>query len=293
MGKIGGMADSGSLLNLAPGESVGGYVLVAPLGGGAMGTVWTVRDEAGHLFAMKLLRDTDPQTEQARQEESRERERLRREAMALSKIRHPGVASIVDMELDDTPAFIVTERIEGENLQDDVADNGRYVGEDLELLTEKLSSAVQAVHEAGVVHRDIKPTNIMISASGPILVDFGIAMEEGESHMTQTGLVMGTPGFIAPEVVEGAESDAESDWWSLTSVLAFAATGRPVFGTTPIMTVLQREAAGSADLRGLPPRTTAAFQRLLSPDRAQRLPMTTLLEAIRRDEADQTGRAER
>jgi serine/threonine protein kinase len=279
------MAESGSLYSLTPGQVVGGYTLVAPLGGGGMGTVWTVRDEEGHLFAMKLLRGGNPQTPQQQKEEEQERTRLRREALALSKIRHPGVASIVDMELDDALAFIVTERIEGENLRQDVADNGRYEGEDLELLAEKLASAVQAVHEAGVVHRDIKPTNIMISAAGPILVDFGIAMEQGESHMTQTGLVMGTPGFIAPEVVEGAESDAQSDWWSLASVLAFAATGRPVFGTTPIMTVLQREAAGSADLRGLPPRTAAVFRQVLSPSRAERVPLTRLLEAIRADEA--------
>lgn len=280
-----GMAESGSPYSLQPGQVVGGYTLVAPLGGGGMGTVWTVRDEEGHLFAMKLLRGGTPVTPQQKKEEEQERRRLRREALALSKIRHPGVASIVDMELDDALAFIVTERIEGENLRDDVEDNGRYEGEDLELLTEKLASAVQAVHEAGVVHRDIKPTNIMISASGPILVDFGIAMEQGESHMTQTGLVMGTPGFIAPEVVEGAESDAESDWWSLGSVLAFAAVGRPVFGTSPIMTVLQREAAGSADLRGLPARTAEAFRRVLSPSRAERIPLTRLLEAIRADEA--------
>ena len=280
------MAQSESLFSLTPGEVVGGYTLVEPLGSGGMGTVWTVRDEAGHLFAMKLLRGDLPQTPAQEQEEKKERMRLRREALALSKIRHPGVASIVDMELDDALAFIVTERIEGENLRDDVADNGRYEGEDLELLTEKLASAVQAVHEAGVIHRDIKPTNIMISASGPILVDFGIAMEQGETHMTQTGLVMGTPGFIAPEVVEGAESDAESDWWSLASVLGFAATGKPIFGTTPIMTVLQREAAGTADLRGLPLRTARAFELALSPSRADRIPMTKVLAAIRADEVN-------
>lgn len=70
--------------------------------------------------------------------------------------------------------------------------------------------------------------------------------------MTSTGLVMGTPGFIAPEVIEGAESTAASDWWSLASVLAFAATGEPVFGTSPMMAVLQREASGHANLAGLP-----------------------------------------
>lgn len=147
--------------------------------------------------------------------------------MALQKVRHPGVCGIVDMELDDALAFIVTELIEGKNLREDVRTNGRYVGDDLERLGRKLIEAVKAVHAAGIVHRDIKPTNVMVSNTGPVLVDFGIAMGEGESHVTRTGLVMGTPGFIAPEIIDGAESDEMSDWWSVASVLAFAATGEP------------------------------------------------------------------
>ena len=87
------------------------------------------------------------------------------------------------------------------------------------------SSKHQSRTCGGIVHRDIKPTNVMVSAAGPVLVDFGIAMGEGESHVTRTGLVMGTPGFIAPEIIDGAESDDATDWWSVASVLAFAATG--------------------------------------------------------------------
>ncbi|MCI1901348.1 MAG: protein kinase [Bifidobacteriaceae bacterium] len=285
------MTDSISTLNLEAGQVVGGYTLVSRLGGGAMGTVWTVRDDAGQLFAMKILRDSlseeDSNNYAAGSEEQREqvtaRERLRREALALSRVRHPGVASIVDMELDDALAFIVTELIDGDNLREDVATNGAYTGEDLELLTEKLSSAVQAVHKAGIIHRDIKPTNVMISATGPVLVDFGIAMGEGESHVTRTGLVMGTPGFIAPEVIEGSESDEATDWWSVASVLAFAATGKPVFGTKPIMAVLEREASGNADLAGLPEKTAQAFKAALSPHRHERISVDQLLAVVRHD----------
>lgn len=287
------MSDSISALNLEPGQIVGGYRLISRLGGGAMGTVWTVEDEAGNRFAMKILRDSlaEENTDAEKREQAAARERLRREAMALSRVRHPAVASIVDMELDDALAFIVTELIDGDTLRDDVSENGRYEGDDLELLTEKLISAVAAVHAAGIIHRDIKPTNVMISASGPVLVDFGIAMEMGESHVTRTGLVMGTPGFIAPEVVEGAESDEETDWWSLASVLAFAATGKPVFGTSPMMAVLQRESSGNADLSGLPPRTEAAFAAALNPDRSKRCGMDHLLDAIRQDAIAQQVRA--
>ena len=157
------------------------------------------------------------------------------------------------------------------------------MGDDLERLGRKLIEAVKAVHAAGIVHRDIKPTNVMVSNTGPVLVDFGIAMGEGESHVTRTGLVMGTPGFIAPEIIDGAESDEMSDWWSVASVLAFAATGEPVFGTKPMMTVLERAAAGSANLAGLPAGTMAAFRSALNPDRTKRCTPDELLQAIALD----------
>lgn len=282
---MGSMSDL-SALNLEAGSLVGGYTLISRLGSGAMGSVWRVRDDGGHQYAMKILRDSLAE-EDASGERSRDqltaRERLRREAMALQKVRHPGVCGIVDMELDDALAFIVTELIEGKNLREDVRANGRYVGDDLERLGRKLIEAVKAVHAAGIVHRDIKPTNVMVSNTGPVLVDFGIAMGEGESHMTRTGLVMGTPGFIAPEIIDGAESDEMSDWWSVASVLAFAATGEPVFGTKPMMTVLERAAAGSANLAGLPAGTMAAFRSALNPDRTKRCTPDELLQAIALD----------
>ena len=282
---MGAMSDL-SALNLEAGSLVGGYTLISRLGSGAMGSVWRVRDDGGHQYAMKILRDSlvedDASSERSR-DQLTARERLRREAMALQKVRHPGVCGIVDMELDDALAFIVTELIEGKNLREDVRTNGRYVGDDLERLGRKLIEAVKAVHAAGIVHRDIKPTNVMVSNTGPVLVDFGIAMGEGESHVTRTGLVMGTPGFIAPEIIDGAESDEMSDWWSVASVLAFAATGEPVFGTKPMMTVLERAAAGSANLAGLPAGTMAAFRSALNPDRTKRCTPDELLQAIALD----------
>ncbi|WP_346427446.1 protein kinase [Bifidobacterium sp. SO4] len=292
-----GMSDLNAL-NLEPGEVVGGYTLISRLGSGAMGSVWRVRDDGGQTYAMKILRDSlaeesddamaagaGPAAEQDPnlKPDVTPRERLRREAMALKKVNHPGVCGIVDMELDDSLAFIVTELIEGRNLKDDVAVNGRYIGDDLERLARKLIEAVKAVHAAGIVHRDIKPTNVMVSASGPVLVDFGIAMGEGESHVTRTGLVMGTPGFIAPEIIEGAESDEMTDWWSVASVLAFAATGAPVFGVKPMMAVLERAASGNANLTGLPAGTLAAFRSALSPDRSKRCTPDQLLHAIALD----------
>ena len=275
-----------SALNLEEGSLVGGYTLIARLGSGAMGSVWRVRDDGGHQYAMKILRDSlteDGTSAEASRDQMTARERLRREAMSLQKVRHPGVCGIVDMELDDALAFIVTELIEGKNLREDVRINGRYVGDDLERLSRKLIAAVKAVHAAGIVHRDIKPTNVMVSTTGPVLVDFGIAMGEGESHVTRTGLVMGTPGFIAPEIIDGTESDEMTDWWSVASVLAFAATGEPVFGTKPMMAVLERAAAGNANLSGLPAGTMAALRSALDPDRSKRCTPDALLQAIALD----------
>lgn len=294
-----------SSLNLEPGNIVGGYTLISRLGGGAMGSVWRVRDDGGNVYAMKILRDSlaededtiepidsavdanvgasAPDSPQRETNAATARERLRREATALRKIDHPGVCRIEDMELDDSLAFIVTELIEGNNLRQDVALNGRYVAQDLERLAAKLMDAVAAVHNAGIIHRDIKPTNVMVAITGPMLVDFGIAMGEGESHVTRTGLVMGTPGFIAPEIIDGAESDEITDWWSTAAVLAFAATGKPVFGSKPMMAVLERAASGHADLSGLPQRTAEAFRRALNPDRSQRCTPQELLQAITAD----------
>lgn len=304
-------------LDLEPGEIVGGYTLISRLGGGAMGSVWRVRDDGGQVYAMKILRDSlkdDSETggsdyqnsntsdsntsdsygnttddgnpqhyHRSRDPHVTARERMRREAVAMRKIHHPGVCAIVDMELDDSLAFIVTELIEGKNLRDDVAANGRYVGDDLQRLAAKLIDAVRAVHAQGIIHRDIKPTNVMVSASGPVLVDFGIAMTAGESHVTRTGLVMGTPGFIAPEIIDGAESNEATDWWSLASVIAFAATGRPVFGSKPMMAVLEREAGGNANLSGLPSNTREALSRALDPDPTKRCSPDELLKAITLD----------
>ena len=284
------------MFDLRSGQNVGGYTLIERLGGGAMGSVWRVKDDGGHFYAMKILRasmlenqDDDLESAEVSNPQEQARLRLRREALALQKIHHEGVCSIVDMELDASIAFIVTELIDGHNLKEDVAINGPYVGGDLERLAHKLIDAVKAVHSAGIIHRDIKPTNIMISTTGPVLVDFGISMGQGESHVTRTGLVMGTPGFIAPEIIEGGESSELTDWWSVAAVLAFAATGKPVFGTKPIMAVLERAASGNANLNGLPIRTMQAFKSALNPKRSERCTPEQLENAIFQDAMNPTG----
>ncbi|WP_210410964.1 serine/threonine-protein kinase [Oerskovia sp. KBS0722] len=249
---------------LPTGSEVGGYRILARLGAGAMGAVYEAEDGGGNLVAIKFLHahlDVDAQG----------RERLRREAVALQRLRHPAVAQILDVELDGSEAFIVTELVDGPNLEEEIATGGPLDARDLFELADQLAEALEAVHAAGVVHRDLKPSNVLVTPNGPVLIDFGIAHGLDEARATSTGLVMGTPGYLAPELLEGAAPSANSDWWGWAALLAFSATGRPPFGMRPVEAVLARARSGEADLDGLGPRTAEALAAALRADPATRL----------------------
>ncbi|GEA81537.1 serine/threonine-protein kinase [Cellulomonas uda] len=262
-------------IGLAPGAQIGGYTVVAPLGSGGMGTVYRAVDDGGTAVALKLLH---PQIGA----DAQGRDRLRREVLALQRLRHRSVASVLDAEADSTEAFIVTELVAGANLEDHVREHGPFGPDDLRDLARDLTDALTAVHTAGVVHRDLKPTNVVVGEDGPVLIDFGIAQAAGDrsAQVTTAGLVVGTPGYLAPELLDGAEPSPETDLWGLAAVLAFAATGRPPFGTRPLQTVLARARAGDADLTGLGPLTSDALRRALDPDPAARLDADDLVAAL-------------
>lgn len=264
-----------------PGTEVGGYRIVARLGAGAMGAVYRAEDGGGHPVAIKFLHahlDIDPAG----------RERLRREALALQRLRHPSVAQVLDVELDATEAFIVTELAEGPTLEEEVDERGALDAADLFELADQLADALEAVHTAGVVHRDLKPSNVLVTQEGPVLIDFGIAQGPGDARATSTGLVMGTPGYLAPELLDGAEPGSDTDWWGWAALLAFAATGRSPFGVRPLETVLARSRAGQVDLAGVGPLTAAALSAALRPDPGLRSGPTEVVRALRRaaDEGD-------
>ncbi len=260
----------------APGSEVGGYHIGARLGSGAMGTVHSAHDGGGNLVAIKLLHahvDLDAAAQG--------RERLRREARALQRLRHPAVAQILDVELDGPDAFIVTELVDGPTLEDEIAEGGPLDAWDLYELADQLAAALEAVHAAGVVHRDLKPSNVMVSSRGPVLIDFGIAQGLEDARVTSTGLVMGTPGYLAPELLEGAAPSVDTDWWGWAALLAYAATGRAPFGVRPTDVVLARARSGRPDLAGLGPVTARAIGRALHADPAQRLGPTEVVAALR------------
>ncbi|NKY08029.1 serine/threonine protein kinase, partial [Cellulomonas hominis] len=218
-------------IGLAPGAEIGGYTILAPLGSGGMGTVYRAVDGGGTPVALKLLHPhvgADPSS----------RERLRREVVALQRLRHPGVAAVLDAEADSTEAFLVTELVPGPDLAEHVRQHGPLDAAALHRLADGLRDALEAVHAAGVVHRDLKPSNVLVTADGPVLIDFGIAQSVDETRVTSAGVVVGTPGYLAPELVDGAEPTPATDWWGWAALLAFAATGRAPFGTRPLEAVL-------------------------------------------------------
>ena len=269
-------------IGLSPGAEIGGYTILAPLGSGGMGTVYRAVDGGGTPVALKLLHPhvgADPSS----------RERLRREVLALQRLRHPGVAAVLDAEADSTEAFLVTELVPGLDLAEHVRQRGPLDAAALHRVGDGLRDALGAVHAAGVVHRDLKPSNVLVTPDGPVLIDFGIAQSVDETRVTSTGFVVGTPGYLAPELVDGAEPTPATDWWGWAALLAYAATGRAPFGTRPLEAVLVRTRSGDADLAGLGPVTAGALWDALAADPADRATpdevVAALAEAARRGAA--------
>ena len=247
----------------APGSEVGGYRILAPLGSGGMGTVYRAVDGGGTVVALKLLHPhvgADPVA----------RDRLRREVAALQRLHHPGVAAVLDAEADSTEAFVVTELVDGLTLEEHVHRGGPLPAVELAELADGLRDALGAVHAGGIVHRDLKPGNVMLTARGPVLIDFGIAQAADEVRVTSAGFVVGTPGYLAPELLADGDPSPATDWWGWAAVLAYAATGRAPFGSRPLDAVIARTRAGDVDLAGLDPAVAAPLRAALDPAPARR-----------------------
>lgn len=239
-------------------SEIGGYQLVQKIGFGGMSTVYEALDGGGNSVALKLLHPSisaDPNA----------RDRLRREVRTLRQVTGPYVAQVIDAETEEDDAFIVTELIDGPTLSVDVSDHGVFIGKDLADLAKELAEALQAIHDKGVLHRDLKPSNVMMSQRGPVLIDFGIAQIAEESRMTATGLLAHTPGYAAPEVLNGEDPTTAADWWSWAATLAYAATGHAPFGTGHSPKVTRRVLTGECDLSGADPVVAYALEAALNP----------------------------
>uniref|UniRef100_UPI0028126944 serine/threonine-protein kinase n=1 Tax=Cellulomonas sp. TaxID=40001 RepID=UPI0028126944 len=262
-------------IGLTPGSEIGGYTVVAPLGSGGMGTVYRAVDGGGTAVALKLLH---PHVGA----DAAVRARLRREVAALQRLRHPSVAAVLDAEADSTEAFIVTELVPGATLTERVRADGPLDADELLALAEGLRSALAAVHAAGVVHRDLKPSNVLLTDDGPVLIDFGLAQGlDDDATLTTAGFVLGTPGYLAPELLDGGEPGPATDLWGWAALLAYAATGRDPFGSRPVEAVLARARSGEVDLAGVGPLTAEAVAAALRPVPAERLAPEDVVAALR------------
>ena len=243
-------------------ESLGGYRLVRRLGTGGAGTVWLAEDGGGTRVALKLLHPALADTERARR-------RLAREAATVNRVQSGGVARVLDIETDASQPFVVTEFVEGPTLAARLRD-GRLDPEQVADLARSLCDILRAVHRAGVVHRDVKPSNVILRPTGPVLIDFGIAMEQDDDRLTTTGMVSGTAGFAAPELLRGGVPSPATDTWAWAATVLAAATGRPPFGAGQPTVVLMRVLDGRPDVAGLPPAVADVLARALSVDATRR-----------------------
>ncbi|WP_195908152.1 serine/threonine-protein kinase [Nostocoides sp. HKS02] len=257
------------------GPQIGPYRLIQQLGEGGMGVVHLALDPNGRAVALKLLRPHVAHDRDART-------RLRREVDVLTRIRDPRVAAVVDADLDGDRPYLVTRYVPGPALDEVVKQHGPMRGQDLLRLGDGLAAALHAIHDAEVIHRDLKPGNVLMLDGDPVLIDFGIAHVADDVRITLTGLVMGTPGYLSPEVVEGAPVTVATDWWGWAATLAFAASGAPPFGRGPMDVVLSRVSRGDADLSGVDPRLAPLLYAALSPVPSERPDAEEVVEALGR-----------
>jgi predicted Ser/Thr protein kinase len=257
-------------------ERLGAYRLVQRIGEGGMGVVHLALDPSGRAVAIKVLRPGVAQDPQARA-------RLQREVETLARINSPRVAPVIDADIGGPRPYIVTRYVAGDPLDDLVEAHGPLHGEALVRLARGLVGALEAIHAVGVVHRDLKPANVLVDDDGePVVIDFGIAHVAEDVRLTSTGLVMGTPGYLSPEVIEGAPVTEATDWWGWAATLAFAATGRPPFGRGSMDVVLTRVRAGTFDLAGVDARLEPLLAAALSPHPQERPPAHLVMTALER-----------
>ena len=256
-------------------EWIGPYRLIEKLGEGGMGVVHLALAESGRAVAIKVLREHIAHDRDARS-------RLAREVQALARVQDSRVAAVLDADTDGPRPYIVTRYIPGPALDRVVSENGPLHGEALLRLGRGLTDALHAIHAAGVIHRDLKPANVLLLDGDPVVIDFGIAHVADDIRLTMTGLVMGTPGYLSPEVVEGGSVTEATDWWGWAATLAFAASGAPPFGRGPMAVVLDRVRRGQADLSGVDPRLAPLLQAALSPTAAGRPHADEIVEALDR-----------
>lgn len=200
----------------------GRYALGREVGRGAGGAVWLAEDEVLHRqVAIKRVGQLPGHTDDPT--------RAAREARLAARVNHPHVVSVFDLVQADDALWLVMEYVDGPSLSALVRDKGPLDPDAAAQLLAPVADALHSAHELGVVHRDVKPSNILVNEAGAKLSDFGIARGEQDATLTQTGLVTGSPAYLAPEVVTGATASPASDVWAFGATLVHVLTGRPPY----------------------------------------------------------------
>jgi eukaryotic-like serine/threonine-protein kinase len=205
-------------------EIAGRYTVDREVGRGGMGAVWLGTDKVlGRQVALKRLG-------MAPGVGSPDFERAEREARLAARLNHPHVVAVFDLVEEGADHWLVMEYVEGRTLAELVRQDGALAPDEAAPLLRQAADALAAAHESGIVHRDVKPSNILVTAEGQVkLSDFGIARAEADASLTQTGLVTGSPGYLSPEVASGQTATAAADVWSLGATSYHALSGRPPY----------------------------------------------------------------
>ncbi|GAA4803134.1 serine/threonine-protein kinase [Nocardioides caeni] len=260
-----------------PGEPptyVGDYRLLTRLGEGGMGIVHLAQGADGRRVALKLLRPQVAGDEEARG-------RLAREVNSLQRVRSPWIAEMIDADPWAEVPYVVTRYVPGLSLHEHVQSEGPVVGSDLHWLAGCLAEGVAAVHTVGVLHRDVKPGNVLMEGRTPILIDFGLARVADDVRLTQTGWLLGTPGYLAPEILYGDDATPAADVHAWAATVAYAATGRAPYGRGPSAAIMDRTRRGQHDLAGIEQPLADVLAAALHPDPLERPLLAEILAWLR------------
>ncbi|MGW7438577.1 bifunctional serine/threonine-protein kinase/ABC transporter substrate-binding protein [Streptomyces sp. NPDC054849] len=258
--------------------AIGGNRLLGRLGSGGMGTVYLARSAAGTLVAVKVIRADHAQNPDFRA-------RFRREVEAAGQLAGRWVVPVVAADPEAHEPWLATPFVPGPSLAEAVGAYGPLPARAVRTLGARLSEALAQVHAAGLVHRDVKPGNILLAPDGPRLIDFGIARHEGAATLTAADAVLGTPGYLAPEQARtgGGAVGAASDVFSLGCVLAYAATGHGPFGGGHAAAVVYRTVHDEPELTGVDAGLLGPVRSCLAKDPAAR-PTPAELRALLGDD---------
>jgi serine/threonine protein kinase len=252
------LADTGRVI-------AGRYRLEAPVGRGAMGVVWRARDQLlDRDVAVKEVQIAETLTDEER---ANAYQRTLREAKTAARLNHPGVVAVYDVAEDGGRPWIVMQLVSARSLDQVLATSGPLPPLRAAEVGRQLLSALSVAHAAGVMHRDVKPSNVLLGRDDrAVLTDFGIATFQGDPRLTQTGMVMGSPGFTAPERIRGEDASPASDLWSLGATLYAAVEGHGPFerrgsAITTMSAIINEDAPPAPTAGALGPVIAALLRR--------------------------------